>query len=329
MVEEISTFCVQNLTCCAMRAPSKTCSHSRISRIAKPAVLVAALHARACAATLPTPPSSADKWLYPDVNTLPTYNYLDTVNASWTSNFVVPYLLLRCHHPNDTVHYAYPYNQSVSATGSTLVPLDDGNAWTCHFQVSDLSPSSVTAPTFISNDFNIVLDDGQKPVLWTESQDAGENAASSATSNPTTASPRTSKISTTPSVTTTPNSLSSPASTLTPTPTASSPTATSSATPPVPTKPSTSPSPSSTTGGLSKSEKIAIIVGSTMGALLLLVIALAVSFILRTRRSERNAVVYRSGPGNGYGGEEVSGSEAPRERWKGVDIPSGRMQGYF
>lgn len=67
-----------------------------------------------------------------------------------------------------------------------------------------------------------------------------------------------------------------------------------------------------------------------MGALLLLVIAIAVLFVLRMRRSERNAVVYRSGAGNGYGGTEVPGLEAPRERWKGVKvIPSGRMEGYF
>ena len=67
-----------------------------------------------------------------------------------------------------------------------------------------------------------------------------------------------------------------------------------------------------------------------MGALLLLVIAIAVLFILRTRRSERNPVMYRSGAGNGYEVKEVPGSEAPRERWKGVDVvPGGRMQGYF
>ena len=90
-----------------MRAPHRTCSDSRPSRIAKYIVLIATILARTCAATLPAPPSPADKWLYPDVNTVSTYNYLDTVNASWTSNFVAPYLLLRCQHPNDTVHYAY------------------------------------------------------------------------------------------------------------------------------------------------------------------------------------------------------------------------------
>lgn len=67
-----------------------------------------------------------------------------------------------------------------------------------------------------------------------------------------------------------------------------------------------------------------------MGALLLLVIAIAVLFVLRTRRSERNAVVYRRGAGDGYGVKEVGGMAAPRERWKGVEVvPSGPMQGYF
>ncbi|KAF6218999.1 hypothetical protein HO133_005543 [Letharia lupina] len=316
-----------------MRAPNRIYSYSRTSRIAKSTALIATLLTRTCAATLPAPPSPADKWLYPDVNTLPTYNYLDTVNASWTSNFVAPYLLLRCQHPNDTAHYAYPYNQSVPATGSALVPLDDGNAWVCHFEVSDLSASSATPPTFISNDFNIVLGVGQRPVLWTNAQSRGETAASSATSNPTAASPSSSRISTssttTSSVATTHTPLSSATSTPTTAPTTSSTIASSSATTPTPTQPSTPPTPSSTTSGLSKSKKIAIIVGSTMGALLLLVVAVAVLFILRTRRSERNAVVYRSGPGNGYGSKEVPGLEAPRERWKGLEIPSVQPQGYF
>ena len=103
------SLCLRNLACCtcAMRAPGRTGSNFRTSRIAKSTVFIATLVARTCAATIPAPPSPADKWLYPDINTSPTYNYLDTVNASWTSNFVAPYLLLRCQHPNDTVHYAY------------------------------------------------------------------------------------------------------------------------------------------------------------------------------------------------------------------------------
>lgn len=95
------------LTCCVMRAPSRVRYHSRTPCIITSVVLVATLVARTGPATIPTPPSSADKWLYPALNTDPTYNYLDTVNASWTSNFVDPYLLLRCQHPNDTVDYAY------------------------------------------------------------------------------------------------------------------------------------------------------------------------------------------------------------------------------
>ena len=90
-----------------MRALSGTYSYSRTSCITGSALLLALLLAETCAASLPPPPSPADKWLYPDVNTLPTFNYLDIVNASWTSNFVAPYLLLRCQHPNDAIHYAY------------------------------------------------------------------------------------------------------------------------------------------------------------------------------------------------------------------------------
>ncbi|CAF9933239.1 MAG: hypothetical protein ALECFALPRED_005533 [Alectoria fallacina] len=231
---------------------------------------------------------------------------------------------------------------SVSATGSALVPLDDGNTWVCHFQLSDLRTSSTTPPTFISNDFNIVLNNGQKPVLWTNSQDGGDTTVSRLTSNPSTTFPTmptssTSKASTSAirSSTTTSSAitahipLSSPASTPITAPTSPSTTTSSSAVIPPPTQPPASPPPSSTTSGLSKSQKVAITVGATMGALLLLIIAIAVLFFRRTRRSARNAVVYRSGPGNGSESKEVSGSEAPRERWKGVEIPSAGKEGYF
>ncbi|CAF9915117.1 hypothetical protein IMSHALPRED_002347 [Imshaugia aleurites] len=312
-----------------MRAPSRVRYHSRTPCIITSVVLVATLVARTGPATIPTPPSSADKWLYPALNTDPTYNYLDTVNASWTSNFVDPYLLLRCQHPNDTVDYAYPYNQSVSATGSALVPLDDGSAWVCYFQVSDLSTSSTSPPTFYSNDFNIVLNDGQSPVLWTDTEDGGVTAAISATSSQTTASSTTLGISpsstSTSSITTTPTLLSSATPNPTTTPTTSFRPATSTPSTRTPTQATTSPTPSSATSGLSKSERVAIIVGSTMGALLLVVVAIGVFFILRTRKSGRSDVVYR----NRYGSTGIPGSEPPRERWKGVEIPSGQREGYF
>ena len=107
-----------------MRAPIRACSSSRIPAIANFTLLVAIL-ARDCSAILPAPPSTDDKWLYPDVNTSPTYNYLDVVNASWTSNFVAPHLLLRCQHPNDATHYAYrtsspPPPSSPSTSNATL-----------------------------------------------------------------------------------------------------------------------------------------------------------------------------------------------------------------
>ena len=35
-------------------------------------------------------------WLYPDPSTTPTFNYLDTLNASWTSDFSTPWLHLWC-----------------------------------------------------------------------------------------------------------------------------------------------------------------------------------------------------------------------------------------
>ena len=59
-----------------------------------------------------------------------------------------------------------------------------------------------------------------------------------------------------------------------------------------------------------------------MGALVLLVIAIAVLFILRTRRSEQNAVVYRRGLGNAYGSREVPGSGSTEGRdGKEFEVP--------
>ena len=81
-----------------MHAPHSPSPSSKPSHLAKATILIATL--------LPST-YAANQWLYPDVHTIPTYNFLDTVNASWTSNFVAPYLLLLCHPPDDTAHYAY------------------------------------------------------------------------------------------------------------------------------------------------------------------------------------------------------------------------------
>ena len=63
------------------------------------------------------------------------------------------------------------------------MPFRDEDTWICLFEVSDLCISSVTPPTFISNDLKIVAQDGQKPMLWADLQDEGGNAASSAAIN--------------------------------------------------------------------------------------------------------------------------------------------------
>ena len=82
----------------AMHAPHSLSLSPRPSHLAKITILIATL--------LPSI-YAANEWLYPDVHTIPTYNFLDMVNASWTSNFVDPYLLLLCHPPDDITHYAY------------------------------------------------------------------------------------------------------------------------------------------------------------------------------------------------------------------------------
>ena len=52
---------------------------------------IAVLARIACADT-----NTNGTWLYPDPSTTPTFNYLDTLNASWTSDFSSPWLHLWC-----------------------------------------------------------------------------------------------------------------------------------------------------------------------------------------------------------------------------------------
>ncbi|KAM0796975.1 hypothetical protein BDR22DRAFT_824697 [Usnea florida] len=313
-----------------MHAPHSPSPSSKPSQLAKATILIATF--------LPST-YAANQWLYPDVHTIPTYNFLDTVNASWTSNFVAPYLLLLCHPPDDTAHYAYPYNHSIPATGSSLVPLDDGQAWTCHFQVSDLHDSSANPPTFNSNDFNIVLNYGQKPIVWSDTNSSGESPASGAIANPTTGSPSSSIRSSEPTLspTTTISTSLTSTSTSSPPPPTTAPIPASTSTSKSSSTPSSAPTPSQ---GLSKSQKVAVIVGTIMGALFLLILTIAILFVRRLRSIERNtSVVYRRsgadrngdrfGGGGGKGGE-YPGLEAPRERWKGVELQHDhQMQGFF
>ena len=49
-----------------------------------------------------TPATPSGTWIYPAPTDLPTFNYIDTLNASWVTNFPSAYLELWCSVPDGT-----------------------------------------------------------------------------------------------------------------------------------------------------------------------------------------------------------------------------------
>ncbi|MCJ1450755.1 hypothetical protein MMC28_001089 [Mycoblastus sanguinarius] len=125
------------------------------------------------------------QWIYPDPNTFPFFNGIDTVNASWTlpGNFVSPYLILWCTASISDSGYrgalsgaldnglsnrlcSTEHNVSVSSTGSQLVPLIyGGGPGICHFNIVHISPSGYKTG-FNSGLFNISGISNAEPVTW-------------------------------------------------------------------------------------------------------------------------------------------------------------------
>lgn len=130
---------------------------------------------------------ASERWIFPSVDSNPIYNYLDIVNASWTSTYNPPTLILWCH--NATAGAAdkrlYPqYNQTVPQTGSRLIPLNyDAAALACHFEV--LSAKAIrsgkrSVPTFNSSVITVEVVRGKQPVTWSQN-DAAQAPTTSGT----------------------------------------------------------------------------------------------------------------------------------------------------
>lgn len=52
------------------------------------------------AAVLGAPSAPSATWLYPDPSATPTFNYIDTLNVSWQTNYPNAYLALWCGIPD-------------------------------------------------------------------------------------------------------------------------------------------------------------------------------------------------------------------------------------
>ena len=153
-------------------------------------------------------------WLYPDPNTTPTFNYLDTLNASWTSDFSTPWLHLWCgvtngnssspvlgqcmttfqisslsrHSHSDT--YTVVYNKTAPATGSLDFPLNYAlEPFSCHFELSRQPAVGLGGPFALSGNFSVAIESNAKPVTWSQNLQTSPTATNASSNPEPTASP--------------------------------------------------------------------------------------------------------------------------------------------
>ncbi|KAF6231713.1 hypothetical protein HO173_010015 [Letharia columbiana] len=203
-------------------------------------------------------------WLYPDPSTTPTFNYLDTLNASWTSDFSTPWLHLYCGVTNGNSSspvLGELYNQTAPATGSLDFPLNYAlDPFSCHFELSRQPAVGLGPPYALSGTFNVAVESNAKPVTWSQ------NTGTSSTAD------------TGPSAST--NAQSTASSTTSPE--------------------STAGAEASGSNGLSQGAKIGLGVGVALGVLAL--IAAAAGFFMLRRR--RNSSTRRTENGISHPGDQ-------------------------
>jgi hypothetical protein len=162
--------------------------------------------------TAPSAPSAT--WLYPDPSATPTFNYVDTLNISWQSNYPNAYVVLwcgipdlsninLCRYPRTAMpHFPTKYpcsgsNNSVPSIGSQQLGLNCGGAGICHCEISspNLSPAA-DGTSFSSNSggWNVKEDSSLNPVAW--SQNSAEAPANTSTTTQATTTPTSSTSST-------------------------------------------------------------------------------------------------------------------------------------
>lgn len=135
-------------------------------------------------------------WLYPDPKTSPTYNYIDILNASWSTTYDSPNLILWCTANAGgaygqskllgPIHFSarrrsdgrIEYNQSVPPIGNRLLHLNFSETAPqgCHFNIG--AQKNVAKNNLNSGNFNIQIESSSSTVTWSPT-----NPTSSATSS--------------------------------------------------------------------------------------------------------------------------------------------------
>lgn len=73
------------------------------------------------------------------------------------------------------------YNSSVAPTGSALIPLNyDTLEFICHFELSPTPEVGLGPPYVNSGNFEVMVNDSKKPMLWTNTSDSALTASAAA-----------------------------------------------------------------------------------------------------------------------------------------------------
>ncbi|MCJ1396585.1 hypothetical protein MMC18_009476 [Xylographa bjoerkii] len=108
-------------------------------------------------------------FLFPQDNTQPTFNYLDTINVTWdtySEGIITPWLTLWLGTSQDAVNQSPVYNQSVSSLSSILMPLNYGQPYNSSLFRIQQGPSTDPTLSYISTPFNIQKNEKVLPVTW-------------------------------------------------------------------------------------------------------------------------------------------------------------------
>lgn len=163
---------------------------------------------------LSSPFAPSATWLYPDPSAAPTFNYVDTLNVSWQSNYPNAYVALwcgipdlskinLCKYPRTAMpHFPTKYsfsgsNNSVASTGSQQLGLNCGGAGICYYEISSPNLSPAADGTWFSSDsaaWNVKENSSLKPVAW--SQNSAEAPANTSPTTQATTTPTSSTSST-------------------------------------------------------------------------------------------------------------------------------------
>ncbi|MCJ1407063.1 hypothetical protein MMC19_001133 [Ptychographa xylographoides] len=105
-------------------------------------------------------------FLFPQENTKPTFNYLDSINVTWSTfdpNITSPFLQLWLGTSSAPLNITLVYNASVAANSSILMPLNYGQPF--NGSVFCITQTTINV-SYNSTAFNIQKNEKVLPVTW-------------------------------------------------------------------------------------------------------------------------------------------------------------------